>query len=101
MARGPGGDDTPGRVPATDSPARRECAVTRGELVEMLGPKLNRLHWRKPAAALPNENTVALAEVAGGVLMRGPGGQRELVLTRPEWKLLHDAIRAGEYADTV
>jgi hypothetical protein len=71
------------------------------EFVETFSSRLDGLRWRRPSTAQPHEDTVALAEVAGGVLLRAPCGRQELVLTRPEWKLLHDAIRAGEYLDTV
>jgi len=75
--------------------------MKRGELVALLGPKLHTLTWQRPAAAPPDVDAPAIAEVASGVLIRGPGDQQELILTTPEWRLLHDAIRAGEYAGTV
>ena len=75
--------------------------MRRDELVEHLRPHLVGLHWRTPSATRRAEESVALAQVASGVLLRGPGHQLELILTTPEWRGFVRAIKAGEFDDTL
>jgi hypothetical protein len=75
--------------------------VQRNELVALLSPKLAGLRWRRPASVDPGEPAVALAEVAAGILLRGPGIQVPLIITIWEWRELVRAIKAGEFDDTV